>query len=131
MADFDDDGDVDLAFGISETRDIGILLAENNGDFENAPLNLLDTRAFVLDGLAAFDVDLDGIPDLYTQQGIVHFSNGDGTFSPELGLETGVDTGARTQVVDMDLDGIPDVGRSPKVPIRSSSVWWRRQSASH
>ena len=109
MADFDDDGSVDLAFGSTERRDIGLLLAGDNGNFENTTVAILETRAFVLDGLAALDADLDGIPDLYTQQGIVHFSNGDGTFSPEFGVTTGVDTGARTQVVDMDLDGILDV----------------------
>ena len=109
MADFNDDGSVDLAFGSTERRDIGLLLAGDNGNFENTTVAILETRAFVLDGLAALDADLDGIPDLYTQQGIVHFSNGDGTFSPEFGVTTGVDTGARTQVVDMDLDGILDV----------------------
>jgi len=114
MADFNSDGAVDLAFGSTELRDIGILFADGNAGFENPAPVTLETRAFVLDGMAVLDVNLDEIPDLLVQN-IVHFGNGDGTFSPELGMETDVNAGSEAQIVDMDLDGIPDVAGANSV----------------
>jgi hypothetical protein len=114
MADFNTDGAVDLAFGSTERRDIGILFADGNAGFENPAPVTLETRAFVLDGMVVLDADVDGIPDLLVQNK-VHFSNGDGTFSPDLGMETDVNAGSEAQTVDMDLDEIPDVAGANSV----------------
>jgi len=115
MADFNSDGAVDLVFGSTELRDIGILFADGNAGFENPAPVTLETSTSILDGLAVLDVNLDGVPDLYTQQGIVHFGNGDGTFFPARGAATGVATGPEIRIADMDLDGIKDVVGSGSV----------------
>ena len=125
LADYDGDGDLDLAIGVLESGSDGIaqIPGQNRfyrnlggGVFEEitALTNTIGTGHSVFTQWA--DLDLDGLVDLmfcefYTHKNIVYRNNGDGTFtdvSEAWGLDTPGSTHV-TAVTDADGDGRPDV----------------------
>jgi hypothetical protein len=107
IADFDDDGNRDLA-AACPAGGVVLLLGKGGGGFE--PARRVDAGSAPR-GLVAADFDRDGTTDLATldDTGVrVLLSNGDGTFEPARHLAVGIDPGAIV-AGDFDGDGKPDL----------------------
>lgn len=109
LADFDLDGDLDLATGSKSFQSVATLLGDGAGGFSGA------WRSFVpnLDtGLAAGDLDSDGRLDLAVgcgQNGVkLLFSQSAGSFSTNLG--SAYSTASTVAIIDIDGDGDLDLG---------------------
>lgn len=59
-------------------------------------------------GPAIADINMDGKPDLITDQGVVQFGNGDGTFQSPQRFDSGMQSYG-VAVADMNADGLPDL----------------------
>ena len=57
---------------------------------------------------AVADINMDGNPDIVTDQGVVVFGNGDGTFQAPLRFDFGLEPEGAS-VFDVDADGLPDL----------------------
>ncbi|HZP47697.1 MAG TPA: FG-GAP-like repeat-containing protein [Vicinamibacterales bacterium] len=55
------------------------------------------------------DVNVDGNPDVVTDQGVIVFGNGDGTFGPPQKFDVGINGGYGVTAADVDGDGLPDL----------------------
>ncbi|MEM7305181.1 MAG: FG-GAP-like repeat-containing protein [Planctomycetota bacterium] len=125
LADYDDDGDLDLIIGVMESGSDGLVtlpgasrLYQNDGTGRFQEATALSST--VGKGQTLFvqwvDFDLDGLVDLifaefHAQTNLAYRNNGDGTFtdvSAELGLDLPGSTHV-TCVLDADDDGYLDV----------------------
>jgi hypothetical protein len=113
-ADFNRDGNMDLAVGLNEdTNSVTVLLGDGTGNFNLAPTTSLADRWIPV--LTA-DFNQDGIPDLVVSNGsslMILLGNGDGTFTPANGQPLSVGSGfgglLPIQTADLNGDGIPDL----------------------
>src|SRR5262249_11232275 len=81
--DFNGDGHADLAVQNYDGQDISVLFGRGDGTFQDE-LRLPAGGAYFLNGLAAGDVNGDGLDDLIsaTNAAYVHLGRRDGTFAP-------------------------------------------------
>jgi hypothetical protein len=119
LADFNRDGKLDLAFGDAYDTFVNVLLGKGDGTFGPPARFATDTSnsTSFITGLAATDLNGDGIPDLAvtnTNAGSlsVLLGKGDGTFAPA--VVNSAPSGARLNpaqlaVADINGDGRPDV----------------------
>ncbi len=121
-ADFDRDGDIDLACCNGGSDDCSIFLNSGDGIFvpQSVRYPVGDNPNF----MEARDLNQDGIVDLVTvnaQDGTVSFlgGNGDGTFRPRVTSPVGGSLPYGLQVADMDGDHDLDL----VVPIRGVNAW--------
>jgi len=108
VADFDDDGDLDISTGNWGSSNVSILLNDGNGVF--APQALYDVGNYPKSVLAA---ELNGDSDMDIAIANTHpnakslsvlFNYGDGTFAPEMVVPVG-DVVSGMTVADVDNDG--------------------------
>jgi len=115
-ADFNDDGNVDLAIANHEVKTVTVLLGNGKGQFSLAP-----GSPFSVDsnphphGIAVADFNGDQKPDIATDSWaenkvLVLFGKGDGAFqAPGIKLEVGKMPYQRLRTADMNEDGNPDL----------------------
>ena len=108
VADFNNDGNLDLAVTSSMTSSIAILLGNGNGSFRTPFIFSTGSQP---GNLASADFNGDGKPDLAVLVNggfAVHFGNGDGSFQ---GPQTVTTPGFLTNIAAADLnkDGKPDL----------------------
>ena len=110
-ADFDNDGDIDLAVGSPDT---GIYWLQNNGSGIFGNPIIVDTNIFGINTLFAADIDNDGKSDLIMASGsadrVAWYKNTDGQGNFGLAIEVSPINGANgpQQVISADIDGDGD-----------------------
>jgi hypothetical protein len=120
-ADFDHDGNIDLATANKSSATSSILLGRGDGTFDPAVTVPTGVNP---SGLAAFDADGDGDWDIATANANSNHLNlalndGTGAFTPQPPFESGGNREYGLAAVDVDLDGIFDllVGASTSAQI--------------
>ena len=113
-ADFDGDGDIDLA--VTNQRDRSITIFVNTGSGAFVPGNLLSTGSQLRpEGIDADDIDGDGDPDLVVATSgnnlnfVSIFTNMGGSFAGPINLQSGGTDPGAIAAVDLDLDGDSDI----------------------
>ncbi len=101
-ADFDGDGDLDLASGGSEG--LVAFIQESPGTFASALVTSQNVAR-----IAARDVDGDGRVDLLTRQGLAYLQAAPGEFDPEPRQFMASEIATAFAVADIDADGDADV----------------------
>jgi hypothetical protein len=115
LADINGDGRPDMVFGVE--LGINVLLGHGDGKFQ-PPVRYDTNSGCDSDAVTIADLDRDGRPDMLVStqdcsapHGAVSFmkGNGDGTFQPMVGFDSGGSDPAATAVADVNGDGKPDV----------------------
>lgn len=111
-ADFNHDGEIDLALGSTQGPEVSILIGNGDGTF--SPEVTYDADDGVR-GLAIIDWDCDGFADLATANrngSNMAFLRNDGTgiFEDPIFMETGANQETATMAADFNNDGIMDLG---------------------
>jgi hypothetical protein len=109
VADFNGDGNADVALSLPDANQIQVLLGNGDGTFAAlTPISVAEPYA-----VAAADLNGDGKPDLIaeicaTQSLVIFLGNGDGTFTQKSTPAAG---GCPTSVAvgDFNGDGVPDL----------------------
>jgi len=121
-ADFNRDGNVDLALGIWDSESVGLLLGNGDGSFQ--PVKLLSTPNATPSGVATADLNRDGNPDIVVANyngsvATVLLGNGLGTFQVD---QYPVDDGSSSVALgDFNGDSLIDLATVSST-LGSSSV---------
>ena len=110
-ADFNNDGEIDVAVGSSANSRLHVMMGNGNGGFSS--INSYDGGNQVR-GVCIVDVDMDGDDDIVTSNRDANYvgiyrNNGTGAFAAETNLEGGGDGEAGCAATDANNDGITDV----------------------
>jgi hypothetical protein len=110
-ADFDRDGDMDVATSNAESGTVSVLLGNGDGTFQ--PQQSVPVGVYP-HGIAALDVDGDGDLDLATaNQGTndigITRNDGSGVFGPVVRFESGANGEYGLAAADMNEDGLVDL----------------------
>lgn len=110
IADFNGDGNPDIAVAGEDANEAGILFGNGDGTFGNSQTYQVGTQPL---GIAAADLNGDGAADIVTSncQGSsvsVLLNNGDGTFQSAKSYNAGACAGA-VAIADFNGDGYPDI----------------------
>src|SRR5271165_653232 len=113
VADFNGDGNLDIAVANRSSNDISVLLGKGNGTFAKAVNYSAGTGGPDPDSIVAADVNGDGKPDLIvadlgTHSVSVFINTGTGTFSPAVVYSVG-NSPTAVAVADLNGDGFPDI----------------------
>ncbi|HST40715.1 MAG TPA: VCBS repeat-containing protein, partial [Conexibacter sp.] len=114
IADFNDDGDLDIAYGNVFAASIGVLLGDGDGGFAPAPGSPVATVPWPA-RLAIADFDGNGTTDITTinnngHEVAVHLGDGSGGFAAAVGGPFATaGTGWDLAPADVDGDGLPDL----------------------
>ena len=129
VADFNNDGALDLAVANSEADSVSILLGDGNGAFRTAAVYA--SGGALANSIAVGDFNADGTPDLAVVNGCATYynltcspsgsvgvllGNGDGTFQPPVAYGSGGNTANFVAVADFNGDGIPDLAVANQGP---------------
>jgi VCBS repeat protein/FG-GAP repeat protein len=106
VADFDGDGDGDLAVADNRYSNVWVLLGAGDGSF-GAPTSYPVRRGPTQ--IATGDFNDDGDPDLVTNNGSVLLGASGGTFGTATNIGTGGQIPQSVAVGDFNLDGDPDL----------------------
>jgi hypothetical protein len=109
VADFNGDGNADIALSLPDANEIQVLLGKGNGAFTAMP----PISAGEVYSVAAADLNGDGKPDLIaiicaTQSLSIFLGNGDGTFTQKSTPDVG-GCPSSVAVGDFNGDGVPDL----------------------
>jgi uncharacterized protein (TIGR03437 family) len=113
-ADFNGDGNLDLAVADLNSNNLTVLLGNGNSGFKPAPGSPVSVGTNPI-SIAVADFNLDTIPDLavanYGSNNVtVLLGNGSGGFKPGTGSPFTVGAGPRSVAVgDFNADGVPDL----------------------
>jgi len=113
VADFNGDGNLDIAVANRSSNDISVLLGKGNGTFAKAVNYSAGTGGPDPVSIVAADVNGDGKPDLIvadlgTKSVSVFINTGTGTFNPAVVYTVGNSPSA-VAVADLNGDGFPDI----------------------
>ncbi len=109
-ADFDGDGELDIAAGVLGSRSASVLVYRGRGGGEFAPPETYPSGARLV-GIAASDVDGDGAVDIAlvdTARLVVRWNAGDGSLEESTEIDTGGGT-VTFAPIDLDGDGIDEI----------------------
>ena len=110
VADFNNDGQLDLASASSSSSSVSVLLGNADGTFQPAEHSATDSDP---QSLAVGDFNADGQPDLVTQYAAgvsVLLGNGTGGFSAPANIGVGFGNEVSVAVGDFNADGKLDLG---------------------
>lgn len=116
-ADFDNDGNIDMAIGNTGGDKTSILFGDGAGNFPTARKTSV-TCGNTVRGVGVGDFNGDGWDDFVTANRFANanagnlsivLNNGDGTFAPAVTKETGVGQEYTIAIADANNDGIPDI----------------------
>lgn len=113
VADFNGDGNLDIAVANRSSNDISVLLGKGNGTFATEVKYSAGTGGPDPDSIVAADVNGDGKPDLIvadlgTHSVSVFINTGTGTFNPAAIYSVG-NSPTAVAVADLNGDGFPDI----------------------
>ncbi len=117
LADFNEDGNLDIAVVNTVGDNISILLGNGNGTFTSATGSPIASDAIYPMSAAVADFNRDGNPDLvvvndiYSESGLgnILLGNGDGTFNASLAFSSGSGIPYSVATADFNGDGVPDI----------------------
>jgi hypothetical protein len=113
VADFNGDGNLDIAVANRSSNDISVLLGKGNGTFATEVKYSAGTGGPDPDSIVAADVNGDGKPDLIvadlgTHSVSVFINTGTGTFNAAVVYSVG-NSPTAVAVADLNGDGFPDI----------------------
>ncbi len=113
VADFNGDGNLDIAVANRSSNDISVLLGKGNGTFATEVKYTAGTGGPDPDSIVAADVNGDGKPDLIvadlgTKSISVFINTGTGTFNPAVIYKVG-NSPTAVAVADLNGDTFPDI----------------------
>jgi hypothetical protein len=113
VADFNGDGNLDIAVANRSSNDISVLLGKGNGTFATEVKYSAGTGGPDPDSIVAADVNGDGKPDLIvadlgTKSISVFINTGTGTFNPAVIYKVG-NSPTAVAVADLNGNGSPDI----------------------
>lgn len=111
-ADFNHDGEIDVALGSTQGDEVSVIIGNGDGTFENEVVYHADQG---VRGLAIIDMDCDGFADIATANRngsnmAFMFNDGTGVFEDPTFMETGSNAETATMAADFNNDGIMDLG---------------------
>jgi hypothetical protein len=107
VGDFNGDGNLDIAVSDEAAGTVTILFGTGSGGFSPGPAIAAGTCTTTVMGIAAGDVNGDGILDLVVATGAVLLGNGNGTF--HAGTPIPAANGRHVVIADFNGDGKPDI----------------------
>ncbi len=127
VADFNRDGNIDVAvsFGGGKSGGINVLFGDGKGKLKkNATYKLGGQLA----GIAAADLNGDGVPDLavaeYQNEAVAILINqGDGKFGKAVAYSTQGGGASNVAIADLNHDGIPDLAVSTELGLTGFNIF--------